>query len=69
MPHARDLPREVIFASAKEVAVILNLSRNAVYELCDSGVLESRFLGRRRLILLASVDKLAAGLPAERESA
>lgn len=38
-----------------------------VYRLCDEKQIESRYLGKRRLVLLESLKEYAAGLPETRE--
>lgn len=65
-PPTADDPR--IFVNAKEAATILGLSRAQVYELLGQGVIESRYFGRRRLVVLDSLRQFAADLPDERAS-
>lgn len=61
-------PRDdAIFVSAKDAAHMLGLSRNQTYELLDRQLIESRYFGRRRLVVLASLNRFAANLPTERE--
>lgn len=50
------------FVSALEAARFLGLSRSAVYVLMDSGVIDSRRVGRRRLVVLSSLNDYAATL-------
>lgn len=52
-----------IFVSVKQAAVLLGLTTWSVYKLCDDGKVESRYHGKRRLVVLASVQEYAAGLP------
>jgi excisionase family DNA binding protein len=74
MPSATTLPKnekspaqgDPIFVSTKETARILGLSRNHVYEMLDQGLIESRYIGRRRLVVMASLREFIAGLPTER---
>lgn len=64
-PHEAH-PNDTIFTSAKEAAHMLGLSRNELYDLLNKQVIESRYHGKRRLVLLASLRAFADGLPAER---
>lgn len=59
--HLATIP---VWITPRETAQILGLSRNEVYELLNEGVIESRHHGRRRLVLLASVQMFAFKLPA-----
>ena len=54
---------EPIFISVKEAAKALGLSPWSTYQLCDEGKLDSRYQGRRRLVLVKSVRDYAASLP------
>ena len=49
---------EVLLVSITEAATTLNLGRTSVYKLMDESKLESRKLGRRRLITAASIRRL-----------
>lgn len=61
---APDVPLEDrIFVSAKEAAQMLAITPWSVYALLDSGELEGRYFGRRRLVVRESVQKFAASLP------
>lgn len=57
---------DVIFVSIKDAQNMLGLSRPQIYRLLDQGLIEARYLGRRRLIVADSVRAFAAGLPDER---
>lgn len=57
---------DAIFISTKETARLLGLSRNHVYDLLDEQAIESRYIGRRRLVVVASLNDYIAGLPSER---
>lgn len=59
MPPAMD----PIFVSVKDAAQALSLTPWTVYQLANNGHLESRYHGRRRLIVVESLRKYAAGLP------
>lgn len=56
---------EPIFVSVNEAARLLSLTPWSVYKLCDNGQLDTRYHGRRRLVLLASLRAYADGLPTE----
>ena len=56
-------PPEPVLLSTKDVAVILGVSRNYVYGLLDLQIIESRYIGRRRLVLKASLDAFIERLP------
>jgi excisionase family DNA binding protein len=57
---------EAVFVSTKETARLLGVSRQHVYDLLDERAIESRYIGRRRLVVMASLRMFIAGLPAER---
>lgn len=50
---------EVLLVSINEAARALNLGRTSVYKLIDEGKLETRKMGRRRLVIVASIRRLA----------
>jgi len=50
---------EPIFVSVEDAAKALSVGRTSLYELIRSGALESRKMGRRRLILASSLRRLA----------
>lgn len=58
-----------IFVSVKQAAHMLAISPWSCYQLLDSGAIESRYQGRRRLVLVASLRRYAAGLPTAPEAA
>lgn len=55
-----------IFVSVKETSDMLGLSRAQTYALLNDGVIESRYFGRRRLVVLDSLREFADNLPADR---
>lgn len=57
---------DAVFVSTKETARLLGVSRQHVYDLLDERAIESRYIGRRRLVMMASLRAFIAGLPAER---
>jgi hypothetical protein len=59
-------PAEAIFVSVKDAQKMLGLSRNQVYDLLWQGRIESRYFGRRRLVVLDSLRTFADNLPTER---
>lgn len=68
MTTADDL--DPIFVSAKEAARLLGLETpQTVYALLDQQIIESQYLGRRRLVSLASLREYAASLPRTRPEA
>lgn len=52
-----------IFVSVKEAAQALALSTWQVYKLLDDQVIESRYQGSRRLVVVESLKAYAEGLP------
>lgn len=56
-------PPEPLFISVKEAAIMLGVSRNHMYGLLDMQLIESRYMGRRRLVLVSSLHEFIAGLP------
>lgn len=70
MPTTVDDPladqSDAIFISTKETARLLGMSRNHVYDLLDEQAIESRYIGKRRLVVVASLREFIAGLPTER---
>lgn len=54
---------EPIFVSVKDAARILGLSAWSVYQLLNEGLIDSRYQGRRRSVVLKSVQDYAAALP------
>lgn len=55
-----------IFVSVKQAAQMLAISPWSCYQLLDAGDIESRYQGRRRLVLVSSIRDYATGLPTER---
>lgn len=61
---------EPIYISVKEAARLLNLTPWSVYNsILDTGLVDSRYFGRRRMVVLASLREFAASLPTERPEA
>lgn len=58
--------QEPLLISVKEMGRMLGVSRNQAYLLLDRGAIESRYIGRRRLVLLASVYEFVERLPRTR---
>jgi hypothetical protein len=52
-----------IFVSVKDAARILAISDWSMYQLLDDGLVESRYFGRRRLVVLPSLHAYAETLP------
>lgn len=52
-----------IFISVKQAAEMLAISPWSCYQLLDAQKIESRYHGRRRLVLVDSLRKYAAALP------
>lgn len=52
-----------IFVSVKDAARILGISPWSCYQLLDAQHVESRYHGRRRLVLLTSLRRYAENLP------
>ena len=52
-----------IHVSVKEAARLLGLSAWSVYQLLDGQHIESRYAGRKRLVVMASLRKYAEALP------
>ncbi len=52
-----------IYVSVKEASRILGLSTWSVYQKCDAQIIESRYDGRKRLVVVASLRDYAANLP------
>ena len=49
---------EPLLVSVAETASALNLGRTSVYALINAGKLETRKMGRRRLVTVASIRRL-----------
>jgi excisionase family DNA binding protein len=52
-----------IYVSVKEAARLLGLSAWSIYQKLDQQVIESRYDGRKRLVVVESLRKYAASLP------
>lgn len=61
MTHLNQI--DPIYVSVKEAARILGLSTWSVYQKLDQQLIESRYDGRKRLVVLASLREYAADLP------
>lgn len=53
-----------IYVSVKEAARLLGLSTWNIYQKLDAQVIESRYDGRKRLVVMESLREYAAKLPA-----
>jgi excisionase family DNA binding protein len=62
-----EIQPDPIFVTVKEGARLLGISPWTCYQLLKTGGLESRYIGRRRLIPLAALTTYAEGLPTEPE--
>lgn len=58
-----------ILVSVKQAAQMLGVSPWTCYQLADAGEIQSRYMGRRRLIVFESLRNYAEGLPTERPEA
>lgn len=54
---------EPIFVSVKQAAQALAISPWVCYQLLDKGAIDSRYVGRRRLVSVESLKRYAADLP------
>ena len=54
---------EPLLISVKQLAQMLNISRSQAYALLDVGAIDSRYIGRRRLVPLSAVKDYVANLP------
>lgn len=52
---------EVLLISINEAARALNLGRTSIYALINEGKLETRKMGRRRLVTTASIRRIVDG--------
>ena len=50
---------EPLFVSINQTAKALSIGRTSVYELINSGELDTKKMGRRRLVTVASIKRLA----------
>lgn len=53
----------IIFVSVMEAARMLNLSKSGIHALLDKGEIDSRYIGKRRVVFLASIHEWVKGLP------
>lgn len=63
-----DANLDPIFVSVKDAARMLACSPWTVYQLLDSGAIASRYHGRSRRVVLASLREYAEQLPATPEA-
>jgi len=66
-PHARS-PVDPLMVSVAEMARVLSISRQQAYRLLDKKVVESRYLGGRRVVPIDALHAYVANLPRERAS-
>ena len=66
-PPDRAEPRKPIHVSIQEACHLLGISRVSMFHLLEADQIKSRYHGRRRLVVLASLEAFAAALPTERE--
>lgn len=52
-----------ITVSVKDAAAKIGVAPMTIYRLCDAQAIESVYLGRKRLVLLASLREYVANLP------
>lgn len=52
-----------IFVSVEQAAEMLGISKWSVYKLLDEQQIESRYMGRRRLVVVTSMQAYAEALP------
>lgn len=57
----------VISVSVEQMAEAIGISRKHAYRLLNSGAIESRYLGRRRLVSWTSLNDYMESLPTERD--
>jgi hypothetical protein len=56
---------EPLLISVAEMRSMLGISKNYAYTILDQGLIESRYIGRRRLVVLESLRAYVAALPRE----
>lgn len=54
------------YVSVKQAAEFLALNAQTIYSLLDQQVIESRYAGRKRLVVVSSMREYAESLPAVR---
>ena len=57
------MPLDPVFVSVKQAAELLAVSPWQIYDLLDKQAIESRYQGRRRLVVVSSLRKYAESLP------
>lgn len=57
------------YVSVEEAAEFLGLSKWSVYSKLDQQLIESRYDGRKRLVVVTSLREYAEGLPSSRTQA
>lgn len=65
MPNEPDTLDPLLITVA-EMARLLGIGRTEAYVIINRGLVDARYQGRRRLVLLDSVREYAASLPTER---
>jgi excisionase family DNA binding protein len=61
---ATDTSLQRVCCSIPEAARLLGIGRTSLYALIRDGHLEARKIGRRTVVLMTSIDRLVASLPA-----
>jgi len=59
LAQCKELNMEALLVSITDTAKALNLGRTSVYSLIDEGKLDTLKMGRRRLVTVASIKRLA----------
>jgi hypothetical protein len=59
-------PRKPIHVSIQEACHLLGISRVSLWHILEANQIESRYHGRRRLVVLASLEDYASNMPRER---
>lgn len=62
-----DVGLDPIFVSVKQAAQMLGLSTWVMYELLNANKIDSRYQGRRRLVLVNSLRAYADDLPTKEQ--
>jgi hypothetical protein len=58
-----DTSLDPILVSVKDAARVIGVSPWVVYQQLDAGAIESRYVGRRRLVVVESLRRYVDGLP------
>lgn len=61
--------RDPITITVKDAARETGLSTASIYELANKGLVETRYFGRKRLVVYASLRAYVEALPADPEAA